>query len=85
MEGARVFKDRSYPMSPAKQKVVEDEIDKMLELGVIEESKSPWCSRTTVMSKPGKGRFCLDARKLNALTIKDAFPLCPVLKESSRG
>jgi len=61
MEGARVFKDRPYPMSPAKQKLVEDEIDKMLELGVIEERKSP-----------GKDRFCLDARKLNALTIKDA-------------
>jgi len=29
-----------YPMSPAKQKVVKNEIDKMLGLGVIEESKS---------------------------------------------
>ncbi|KAH8362497.1 hypothetical protein KR084_010321, partial [Drosophila pseudotakahashii] len=75
IEGARVFKDRPYPMSPAKQKVVEDEIDKMLELGVIEESKSPWSNRTTVVSKPGKDRFCLDARKLNALTVKDAYPL----------
>jgi len=27
MEEARVFKDRPYPMSMAKQKVVEDEID----------------------------------------------------------
>jgi len=62
-------------MSPVKQKVVKDEIDKMLELGVIEESKSPWSNRTTVVSKPGKERFCLDARKLNAMTIKDAYPL----------
>ncbi|KAH8344304.1 hypothetical protein KR084_009473, partial [Drosophila pseudotakahashii] len=69
IEGARVFKDRPYPMSPAKQKVVEDEIDKMLELGVIEESKSPWSNRTTVVSMPGKDRFCLDARKLNAAQI----------------
>jgi len=28
---------------------------------------------TTVLSKPGKDRFCLDVRKLNALTIKDAI------------
>ncbi|KAH8258514.1 hypothetical protein KR038_009319, partial [Drosophila bunnanda] len=73
--GAKVFKDRPYPMSPAKQKVVEDEVDKMLALGVIEESKSPWSNRTTVVSKPGKDRFCLDARKLNDVTVKDAYPL----------
>jgi len=77
MEGARVFKDRSHPMSPVKQKVVGDrsEIDKVLKMGVIKESKSTWGNRTTVVSKPGKDRFCLDTRKLNALTIKDAYPL----------
>jgi len=32
-------------------------------------------NRTTGVSKPGKDRFCLDAQKLNALTIKDAYPL----------
>ncbi|KAH8248319.1 hypothetical protein KR038_007900, partial [Drosophila bunnanda] len=73
--GAKVFKDRPYPMSPVKQKVVEDEVDKMLALGVIEESKSPWSNRTTVVSKPGNDRFCLDARKLNDVTVKDAYPL----------
>jgi len=30
VEGARVLKDRPYPISPAKQKLVEDKIDKML-------------------------------------------------------
>jgi len=47
--------------------VVEDEIDKMLELEVIEERKSLWSNRSTVMSKAGKDRFFLDA-----LTIKAA-------------
>jgi len=75
MKGAQVFKDRPYPMSPAKLNVVKDEIDKMLELGVIEESKSPSSNLTTVVSKPGKDRLCLDARKLTALTIKDAYSL----------
>jgi len=74
MEGARVFKDRPYTMSAAMQKVVEDEIDKMLELGVIEETKSPWSNRTTVVSRPEEDRCCLDARKLNALTIKGCIP-----------
>ncbi|XP_043661776.1 uncharacterized protein LOC122625787 [Drosophila teissieri] len=64
-----------YPKSPEKQKVVEDDVDKMLALGDIEESKRPWSNRTTVVSKQGKNCFCLDARKLNALTVKDAYPL----------
>lgn len=75
VEEAVPVKDRHYPLSPAMQSIVYAEIDKMLELGVIEESESPWSNRTTVVRKPGKNRFCLDARKLNALTIKDAYPL----------
>jgi len=39
IEGAKVFKNRPY--SPAKQKVVEDEVDKMLALAVVKERKSP--------------------------------------------
>ncbi|GBO99559.1 Retrovirus-related Pol polyprotein from transposon 17.6 [Eumeta japonica] len=47
----------------------------MIDLNVIEQSESPWSNRTTVVRKPGKNRFCLDARKLNQITIKDAYPL----------
>jgi len=73
--GAQPVKDRHYPLSPAMQQVVWDEVDKMLAIGVIEESNSPWSNRTTVLRRPDKNRFCLDARKLNTLTIKDAYPL----------
>ncbi|KAL7729480.1 hypothetical protein ACLKA6_009036 [Drosophila palustris] len=73
--GAQPVKDRHYPLSPAMQQVVWDEVDKMLAIGVIEESNSPWSNRTTVVRRPDKNRFCLDARKLNALTVKDAYPL----------
>lgn len=69
------MKDRYYPISPAVQEIVYREIDMMLDLKVIELSESPWSHRTTVVRKPGKNRFCLDARKLNNLTIKDAYPL----------
>ena len=57
------------------QEIVYTEIDEMLKLKVIEESDSPWSNRTTVVRKPGKNRFCLDARKLNKLTVEDAYPL----------
>lgn len=75
LEGAMPIKDKYYPISPAMQEIVYAEIDKMLELNVIEESESAWSNRTTIVRKPGKNRFCLDARKLNAVTEKDAYPL----------
>lgn len=75
IEGAEPVKDRYYPISPAVQEIVYNEINQMLKLNVIEESESPWSNRTTVVRKPGKNRFCLDARKLNKLTVKDAYPL----------
>lgn len=53
-----------------------EEVDRMLSLGVIEESRSPWSSPVTVVSKSnGKSRLCLDARQLNNVTVKDAYPM----------
>lgn len=75
IEGAEPVKDRYYPISPAIQEIAYKEIDTMLELNVIELSESPWSNRTTIVRKPGKNRFCLDARKLNKVTVKDAYPL----------
>ncbi|KAL7735941.1 hypothetical protein ACLKA6_002381 [Drosophila palustris] len=54
IEGTEPVKDRHYPLSPAKQEIVWAEVDKMLQLGIIEESDSPWSNRTTVVMRPGK-------------------------------
>ena len=51
-------------------------IEEMKKHGVIEESQSPWVSPAVlVRKKNGALRFCVDFRKLNAVTIKDSFPL----------
>ena len=73
-------KQRHYPVSPAVQDLLYKELDRMLELGVIEPSESPWCSPVVLIKKPAengtfKHRFCLDSRKVNAVTKKDANPL----------
>ena len=48
----------------------------MLDAGVIQPSNSPWCNAVVLMrKKDGSLRFCIDFRKLNALTVKDSHLL----------
>lgn len=68
-------KQRHYPVSPAVQALIYEELDRMLKLSVIEQSYSPWNSPVTLVRREEKERICLDARKLNERTIKDAYPL----------
>ena len=54
----------------------EDEVNSMLALGVIEPSTSPYSSPVVLVKKPdGAIRFCIDFRKLNAITVLDAEPI----------
>ena len=58
------------------QNEVDGEIKKMLDANVIRPSNSPWSSCVVAVRKPsGKLRLCLDYRKLNEVTVKDAYPL----------
>jgi len=68
-------KQRFYPVSPSVEKLLYAEIDRMLQLDVIEPSVSPWSSPMRLVVKPNKIRLCLDARRLNEATKKDAYPL----------
>lgn len=54
------------------------EVDRMLRLELIEESESAWSSPIVIVNKPGKIRLCLDSRKINSVTEKDAFPLSQI-------
>lgn len=73
---APAIKQRYYAISPARQKLVNDELDKMLELGIVEPSHSDWSSPILLVDKPdGSKRFCVDFRKVNAVSKKDAYPL----------
>uniref|UniRef100_K7EZI4 ribonuclease H n=1 Tax=Pelodiscus sinensis TaxID=13735 RepID=K7EZI4_PELSI len=56
--------------------VVEREVHTMLELGVIERSRSEWRSPIVLVPKPdGSLRFCIDFRKVNAISKFDAYPM----------
>ncbi len=59
-----------------KQDVEKAEVQKMLDRGVIEPCQSSWASPVVLVTKKdGFTRFCVDYRKVNEVTRKDAYVL----------
>jgi len=60
----------------------DDILKEILETGVIQPSNSPWSSPVCmVRKKDGSFRFCTDYRRMNAVTVKHAFPV-PDVKDA---
>lgn len=58
------------------QIVIEAEVKKMLDAGVIGQSKSPYRFPVVLVDKKdGEKRFCVNYRRLNDVTVKDKQPL----------
>ena len=65
-----------YRLPYAYQKTVESELKEMLEEGVISRSNSEWAAPVVLVTKKDGGiRFCVDYRKLNALSKSDSYPM----------
>ncbi len=70
---------RPYRVPLTKRKVIDKQIDEMLEDGIIRPSDSPWSSPVTLVpKKDGTTRFCTDYRKVNSITRKDRYPLARI-------
>lgn len=76
------FKLRPRPIHPADVAAVRKHLQELLDAGVIRESESPFSSPIVVVRKKnGSVRLCIDYRKLNLQTIKDAYAL-PKLEDT---
>ena len=76
MKSDKIVKLRPRRVPLAKLPALKNELDDMIEAGVIEPSGSAWASPiVTADKKDGSLRVCVDYREVNDLTVKDSYPL----------
>ena len=70
-----------YRITPRWKEEVKGQIDKLLDLGIIRPSASPWSSSVvTVKKKDGGIRICIDFRAVTAITQPDPYQM-PLIEE----
>ena len=75
-EGAQIPASPVRKLSPALVEQLRTMLQELLRDGLIVPSTSPFAAPLLMIKKPdGSYRICIDYRKLNAVTIKDRYPL----------
>jgi hypothetical protein len=68
--------ERPYKMIPKELVELKIQLNELLDMGFIRPSSSPWgCLALFVKKKDHSLRLCVDDRPLNAMTIKNNYPL----------
>jgi hypothetical protein len=74
--GTAPISKRPYRMPPAELAELKKQLQELLDKGFIHPSTSPWgCPALFVKKKDESLRLCVDYRPLNAVTIKNKYPL----------
>jgi hypothetical protein len=65
-----------YKMTPKELAELKVQLNELLDKGYIRPSSSPWgCPALFVKKKDQSLRICVDYRPLNAITVKNKYPL----------
>jgi hypothetical protein len=74
--GTAPISRRPYKMTPKELAELKVQLNELLDKGYIRPSSSPWgCPALFVKKKDQSLRLCVDYRPLNAVTIKNKYPL----------
>jgi hypothetical protein len=74
--GTAPISRRPYKMTPKELSELKVQLNDLLDKGYIHPSSSPWgCPALFVKKKDQSLRLCVDYRPLNAITIKNKYPL----------
>ncbi|WVZ52217.1 hypothetical protein U9M48_003299 [Paspalum notatum var. saurae] len=75
--GTALVSRRPYVMAPDELKELKTQLQEQLDKGFIRPSSSPWGCPALFVEKKDQGgkRLCVDYRPLNAITIKNKYPL----------
>ncbi|KAK2727701.1 hypothetical protein QYM36_008256 [Artemia franciscana] len=70
---------KPYRVPQSRQQAIQEELKRMLHLGIMQPSSSPWCSPVVVVAKLDETiRFCLNFQGLNRVSKFDAYPLSQI-------
>ena len=73
---ARPINCAPYRAGVKERELIAKLTEEMLRDKVVRASSSPWASPVVLVEKKDKTmRFCVDYRKLNSITVRDAYPL----------
>ena len=76
VQGSKPVHAHPYRAGPHPRQVESERLQQMKDDVVIEEARSEWASPGVLVSKPdGSLRFCVDYRRVNAITVKDTYPI----------
>jgi hypothetical protein len=73
--GMAPISKRPYRMPPAELAELKKQLQELLDKGFIHPSTSPWGCPALFVKKDESLRLCVDYRPLNAVTIKNKYPL----------